>query len=209
MLCFHLLCVRLRASACVRFSRHSHSHSLHAASRSLSRSFSRSLTHCHARSDLFSKHQRSMVLTSDACLLVMYSALAAATWLAGAAAVGRLYFAPWLVFVVWLDTVTYLHHHGLPEEATDKMPWYRCAWGEWVRKGSSVCVSERAQASAQEGDAAGRACTAAWRPSASDAHASVRRSPPAPPPPLPTAPQPCVHAATRTGVLSGATCVAA
>jgi hypothetical protein len=31
--------------------------------------------------------------------------------------------ADW-VFVMWLDTVTYLHHHG-PEDAAMKMPWYR------------------------------------------------------------------------------------
>jgi hypothetical protein len=29
-----------------------------------------------------------------------------------------------LIFVVWLDTVTYLHHYGVQEDA-EKMPWYR------------------------------------------------------------------------------------
>jgi hypothetical protein len=29
-----------------------------------------------------------------------------------------------LIYIVWLDTVTYLHHHGVQEDA-EKMPWYR------------------------------------------------------------------------------------
>jgi hypothetical protein len=32
--------------------------------------------------------------------------------------------APWLVFIMWLDAVTYLHHHG-PHDPEEKMPWYR------------------------------------------------------------------------------------
>jgi omega-3 fatty acid desaturase (delta-15 desaturase) len=42
----------------------------------------------------------------------------------GGGAIAKLYWAPWLIYVVWLDTVTYLHHHGVQEDA-EKMPWYR------------------------------------------------------------------------------------
>ena len=35
---------------------------------------------------------------------------------------------PYWVNVVWLDVVTYLHHHG-PQDADEKIPWYRGAVG--------------------------------------------------------------------------------
>ena len=38
----------------------------------------------------------------------------------------RSYAVPYVLFVVWLDAVTYLHHHG-SSDPTEKMPWYR--WG--------------------------------------------------------------------------------
>jgi hypothetical protein len=36
------------------------------------------------------------------------------------------------VFVVWLDAVTYLHHHGITKE---KMPWYRGEEWSYLRGG--------------------------------------------------------------------------
>ena len=36
----------------------------------------------------------------------------------------NLYFVPYWINVVWLDIVTYLHHHG-PSDANEKIPWYR------------------------------------------------------------------------------------
>lgn len=84
---------------------------------------------CTACSDLFNKHQRTMVVTSDIGLAIMYSILAYAMFAFGGGVVARLYWAPWLVYIVWLDTVTYLHHHGVPE-GSDKMPWYRYAWAQ-------------------------------------------------------------------------------
>jgi fatty acid desaturase len=38
------------------------------------------------------------------------------------------------VFVMWLDMVTYLHHHG-PEDAAMKMPWYRGEEWSYLRGG--------------------------------------------------------------------------
>lgn len=35
------------------------------------------------------------------------------------------YFMPYWIGVIWLDVVTYLHHHG-SSDAEEKMPWYRC-----------------------------------------------------------------------------------
>jgi omega-3 fatty acid desaturase (delta-15 desaturase) len=54
-----------------------------------------------------------MVVTSDICLAVMYAALAAAMVVFGPGPVARLYWVPYLVFVVWLDTVTYLVRRGV------------------------------------------------------------------------------------------------
>ena len=36
----------------------------------------------------------------------------------------NLYFMPYWINVVWLDIVTYLHHHG-PSDPNEKIPWYR------------------------------------------------------------------------------------
>jgi omega-3 fatty acid desaturase (delta-15 desaturase) len=65
-----------------------------------------------------------MVLTSDAFLIGMAAILVAATAKLGIAAMFNLYFVPYWVFVMWLDTVTYLQHHG-SSDPTDKLPWYR------------------------------------------------------------------------------------
>ncbi|WIA44358.1 hypothetical protein OEZ86_007140 [Tetradesmus obliquus] len=94
----------------------------------------RSHSHYHPHSDLFNKHQRSMVVTSDICLAIMYSLLAYGMYAIGGGAIAKLYWAPWLVYIVWLDTVTYLHHHGVQEHA-DKMPWYRGSEWSYLRGG--------------------------------------------------------------------------
>jgi hypothetical protein len=51
----------------------------------------RAHSHYHPHSDLFSKHQRPMVVTSDVCLAAMYVALAGAMVAFGAGAVAKLY----------------------------------------------------------------------------------------------------------------------
>lgn len=94
----------------------------------------RAHSHYHPHSDLFSKHQRPMVVTSDICLATMYTLLLGAMVLCGAGLVAKLYWAPWVVFIVWLDAVTYLHHHG-PHDEGEKMPWYRGAEWSYLRGG--------------------------------------------------------------------------
>lgn len=54
----------------------------------------------------------------------MLAILAACTYFLGPLAVLKLYVVPYWVNVVWLDVVTYLHHHG-PQNEEDKVPWYR------------------------------------------------------------------------------------
>lgn len=64
------------------------------------------------------------VRTSNAFLRGMLAILAVSTVALGPLAMFNLYFMPYWINVVWLDIVTYLHHHG-PEDADEKIPWYR------------------------------------------------------------------------------------
>lgn len=54
----------------------------------------------------------------------MLAVLAGCTLWLGPLAMLKLYMVPYWINVVWLDTVTYLHHHG-PQEEDVKVPWYR------------------------------------------------------------------------------------
>lgn len=54
----------------------------------------------------------------------MIGVLAASTLLLGPLAMFNLYFMPYWVGVIWLDIVTYLHHHGT-EDPEEQIPWYR------------------------------------------------------------------------------------
>jgi omega-3 fatty acid desaturase (delta-15 desaturase) len=66
----------------------------------------------------------TQVQTSNAFLIGMCAVLALATYQLGPLAMINLYVIPYWINVVWLDIVTYLHHHGAhdPDEA---VPWYR------------------------------------------------------------------------------------
>ena len=89
----------------------------------LNRSPGKTGSHFDPSCDLFVPAERTMVLTSNACLLAMAGVLAACTYALGPLAMFNLYFMPYWVGVVWLDAVTYLHHHGQDDEHAD-MPWY-------------------------------------------------------------------------------------
>lgn len=73
---------------------------------------------------MFQPSEKNMVLTSNAFMLGMLGILAACTAKLGVAAMFNLYFMPYWINVVWLDVVTYLHHHG-SDNPGEKMPWYR------------------------------------------------------------------------------------
>ena len=53
----------------------------------------------------------------------MWTVLAGFTVALGPLAMFNLYFMPYWLNVMWLDAVTYLHHHGPEDE--EKIPWYR------------------------------------------------------------------------------------
>ena len=62
--------------------------------------------------------------TSNKFLMGMWAVLAACTFTLGPLAMLNLYVVPYWINVVWLDAVTYLHHHG-PHDTEEPVPWYR------------------------------------------------------------------------------------
>jgi hypothetical protein len=63
-------------------------------------------------------------ITSNVFLVGMLGVLAAATAQLGPGAMFNLYFMPYWFFVMWLDVVTYLQHHG-SHDPEEKIPWFR------------------------------------------------------------------------------------
>lgn len=91
-------------------------------------------SHYDPECDLFTPGERNMVLTTNAFLIGMLGVLAATTFALGPLAVFNLYVVPYWTFVVWLDVVTYLHHHG-SSDLEEKMPWYRGEEWSYLRGG--------------------------------------------------------------------------
>jgi len=90
-------------------------------------------SHYDPNCDLFVPGEKKMVETSNAFLLGMCGILAAGTFALGPLAMFKLYFVPYWAFVVWLDVVTYLHHHG--PSSGENMPWYRGEEWSYLRGG--------------------------------------------------------------------------
>ncbi|CAM8878754.1 unnamed protein product [Rhodiola kirilowii] len=88
-------------------------------------------SHFNPYSDLFAPNERLDVITSTTCWVIMVALLAYSTTIIGAWSLFKLYGVPYLIFVMWLDTVTYLHHHGHDE----KLPWYRGKEWSYLRGG--------------------------------------------------------------------------
>ncbi|KAL6503763.1 Omega-3 fatty acid desaturase, chloroplastic [Orobanche gracilis] len=88
-------------------------------------------SHYHPDSDLFVPNERKGVITSTVCWTAMVALLAGLSFLVGPLQVLKLYGVPYLGFVMWLDLVTYLHHHGYEE----KLPWYRGKEWSYLRGG--------------------------------------------------------------------------
>lgn len=81
-------------------------------------------SHFAPRSAMFQPRERAAVACSVALCALVLLALASTALLAGPSAVLRWWGGPYLVFVVWISLVTYLHH-------TDpRLPWYR--GGAWT-----------------------------------------------------------------------------
>ncbi|CAL9134966.1 unnamed protein product [Musa textilis] len=88
-------------------------------------------SHFHPSSDLFVPNEKKDVITSTVCWAAMVVILAGLTYLMGPNQMLKLYGVPYWIFVMWLDLVTYLHHHGHEE----KLPWYRGKEWSYLRGG--------------------------------------------------------------------------
>jgi omega-3 fatty acid desaturase (delta-15 desaturase) len=89
------------------------------------RSPGKSGSHFSPDSPLFTTpEEKKQTVRSSAAVLAMVVTLIASCFAVGLKAVLMYYGLPWLVFTVWLDAVTYLHHHG-PEGDGEPVPWYR------------------------------------------------------------------------------------
>ncbi|KAH7843119.1 hypothetical protein Vadar_012872 [Vaccinium darrowii] len=96
-----------------------------------SRSPGKTGSHFHPNSDLFVPSEKKDVITSTICWTAMAALLVGLCFLIGPIPMLKLYFIPYWVFVMWLDFVTYLHHHGHEE----KLPWYRGKEWSYLRGG--------------------------------------------------------------------------
>jgi acyl-lipid omega-3 desaturase len=76
-------------------------------------------SHFLPSSPLFRPNEKGDIITSTTLWIIMVVGLAAFGWQFGGMALLKYYIGPYLVFVVWLDLVTFLHHTD-PE-----VPWYR------------------------------------------------------------------------------------
>ncbi|MEO1132328.1 MAG: fatty acid desaturase [Cyanobacteria bacterium J06639_1] len=83
------------------------------------RSPGKSGSHFNPNSPLFRPHEKWDVLTSSALWIAMVAGLAAMTFQWGWLFLLKYYIGPYVVFVIWLDLVTFLHH------TEDDIPWYR------------------------------------------------------------------------------------
>ncbi|GJN31142.1 hypothetical protein PR202_gb19502 [Eleusine coracana subsp. coracana] len=95
------------------------------------RSPGKSGSHFNPNSSLFQPNEKKDIVTSTASWLAMVGILAGLTFVMGPVQMLKLYAIPYLVFVAWLDMVTYLHHHG----HEDKLPWYRGKEWSYLRGG--------------------------------------------------------------------------
>lgn len=83
------------------------------------RSHNRDGSHFLPSSPLFRPHEKWDVITSTICWGLMIAFLGMLGLQFGLLFMVKFYLMPYLVFVIWLDLVTYLHH-TVPE-----IPWYR------------------------------------------------------------------------------------
>lgn len=94
-------------------------------------------SHYDPSCDLFTPGEASLVWTSNAFMIGMVAVLALATYQLGVLPMILLYGVPYWINVIWLDVVTYLHHHG-PQDPTEAIPWYRGEEWSYLRGGLST-----------------------------------------------------------------------
>ncbi|KAK0606065.1 hypothetical protein LWI29_033819 [Acer saccharum] len=88
-------------------------------------------SHFNPYSSLFPANERKSVVTSTVCWILMAVSLFCLSFVFGPVQIFKVYGVPYLIFVMWLDFVTYLHHHGHEQ----KLPWYRGKEWSYLRGG--------------------------------------------------------------------------
>merc|ERR1712078_750252 len=82
---------------------------------------------------LFQEGEKRDVIESTVCFFGAVGAIAACVAKFGLATVAKVYFAPYLFYILWLNAVTYLHHHGADDD--ERLPWYRGDEWDYLRGG--------------------------------------------------------------------------
>ncbi|CAD6255236.1 unnamed protein product [Miscanthus lutarioriparius] len=95
-------------------------------------------SHFLPSSELFSPKEKGDVMLSTTCWCIVLASLLAMACAFGPVQVLKMYGIPYLVFVMWLDLVTYLHHHGHQE----RLPWYRGEEWSYLRGGLTTVDRE-------------------------------------------------------------------
>lgn len=93
-------------------------------------------SHYDPNNELFNDNERGLIVTTNAYLLGMYAILGLCTAKLGLLTMFNLYIMPYWCFVMWLDFVTYLHHHGAEDD--ERVPWYRGEEWTYLRGGLST-----------------------------------------------------------------------
>ncbi|KAK7276000.1 hypothetical protein RIF29_17130 [Crotalaria pallida] len=88
-------------------------------------------SHFHPYSNLFSPNERVEVTISTTCWAMMFSLILYLSFTTSPLLILKLYGIPYWIFIMWLDLVTYLHHHGYEQ----KLPWYRGKEWSYLRGG--------------------------------------------------------------------------
>ncbi|KAJ7959828.1 Omega-3 fatty acid desaturase [Quillaja saponaria] len=88
-------------------------------------------SHFNPYSNLFTTHERKHVKTSTVCWSMMVALILYLSIRIGPIQMLKLYGVPYWIFVMWLDIVTYLHHHAYEQ----KLPWYRGKEWSYLRGG--------------------------------------------------------------------------
>nr|ABV00680.1 microsomal omega-3 fatty acid desaturase A [Glycine max] len=96
-----------------------------------SRSPGKEGSHFNPYSNLFPPSERKGIAISTLCWVTMFSMLIYLSFITSPVLLLKLYGIPYWIFVMWLDFVTYLHHHGHHQ----KLPWYRGKEWSYLRGG--------------------------------------------------------------------------
>ncbi|KAK7300937.1 hypothetical protein RJT34_11790 [Clitoria ternatea] len=89
-------------------------------------------SHFNPYSELFSPNERKEVAVSALCWFIMFSLLLYLSSMTSPLLMLKVYGIPYGIFVMWLDFVTYLHHHGYHPH---QLPWYRGKEWSYLRGG--------------------------------------------------------------------------